>query len=176
MYMEKFGERLKDLREERDLTQAELAGILGVAPNTISRWERGITRPRYNVLLKIAEFFNVDVDYLLLGKKQEASSELSKDLEANEEKAKSNIKTIVARIIKCTVQALKFVGIAALIARAFCLAYESPDLSVAEGLTILAYIIFVVFWFVFSLILDKGLDSYYSVISTLRGAYERLFQ
>ncbi len=41
-----FSDRVKALREKRKLTQAELANQLGVVVSTVSRWERGIGRPR----------------------------------------------------------------------------------------------------------------------------------
>lgn len=60
-----FGERLKELRLEKGLTQKQLANILKVAPNTISSWEMGYTDTRCSKIKEIAIFFNVRVNYLL---------------------------------------------------------------------------------------------------------------
>lgn len=60
-----FEIRLKQLREDKDLLQKELGDILGVTSQTISGWEIGRTKPDYDMLVKIAKYFNVSVDYLL---------------------------------------------------------------------------------------------------------------
>lgn len=56
---------LKSMREERNLTQKELSKILKVSQQTIGSWETGRTEPNNATLKKIAEFFNVSVDYIL---------------------------------------------------------------------------------------------------------------
>lgn len=57
--------RIKDLREDRDLTQKELAKILDCTQQTYSRYESGqITIDIYN-LIKLANFYNTSCDYLL---------------------------------------------------------------------------------------------------------------
>ena len=58
-------ERIKLLREEDKLTQIQLAKILGVKSQTISNYEAGEREPSYEVLIKLADHFNVSTDYLL---------------------------------------------------------------------------------------------------------------
>lgn len=60
----RFGERLRLLREESDLTVEQLAEKLGTVKQTISKYENGQREPKYETLLKIAEIFNVSIDYL----------------------------------------------------------------------------------------------------------------
>lgn len=60
-----FRERLRRLRVEKDLTQAELAKVFGVAPTTIASWEQGRSRPDIEEIALIANYFDVSVDYLL---------------------------------------------------------------------------------------------------------------
>ncbi len=60
-----FGENLKLLREDKGLLQRDLAKILMVTSQTISGWEIGRTQPEYDMLIKIADYFKVSVDYLL---------------------------------------------------------------------------------------------------------------
>lgn len=57
--------RLKQLRKDAHLTQAQLAKELNVAQNTLSNWENGNRAPDADTLVRIAEYFNVSVDYLL---------------------------------------------------------------------------------------------------------------
>lgn len=56
-----FGEWLKEQREERGLTRAELARLAGVSEGAISKWESGKQEPRYRELVKIAEVFDASV-------------------------------------------------------------------------------------------------------------------
>ena len=57
--------RIRDLREDKDLTQSDLAKLLGCTQQTYSRYESGeITIDIYN-LVKLSEFYNTSCDYLL---------------------------------------------------------------------------------------------------------------
>ena len=60
-----FGSRLRLLRKEAALTQSELAKVLDVAESAVSMWELGKRRPDYEMLEAIADYFNVDMNYLL---------------------------------------------------------------------------------------------------------------
>ena len=61
-----FGAKLRALREEKKLTQTELAKELGVTLKTISNYETKNLKPRSEEMyLKIADFFDIDVNYLL---------------------------------------------------------------------------------------------------------------
>ncbi len=60
-----FPEVLKMLRTRLNLTQAELAKHLDLSPSSIAMYERGERAPSYEVLESIADFFNVNMDFLL---------------------------------------------------------------------------------------------------------------
>ena len=61
-----FGERLRELREERNVTQKTLAGVLGVSARMVSFYESGAHFPRdEGILLRLAGYFEVSTDYLL---------------------------------------------------------------------------------------------------------------
>lgn len=57
--------RLKELRKKKGISQLRLATDLNTTQNTISRYETGEREPGIEELLKIADYFNVSVDYLL---------------------------------------------------------------------------------------------------------------
>lgn len=59
------GERLSELRKDYGLTQKQLAARLFVSLQTISSYERGLTTPDDALKIRIAQFFNVSVDYLM---------------------------------------------------------------------------------------------------------------
>lgn len=60
-----FPHRIKSLRIERKMNQTELAELIGCTPNTVSRWERGITRPNGLDLYVMSDKLGVDVRWLL---------------------------------------------------------------------------------------------------------------
>ena len=57
--------RLKELRKKKGVSQLKLATDLNTTQNTISRYETGEREPGINELIKIADYFNVSVDYLI---------------------------------------------------------------------------------------------------------------
>lgn len=66
--MDGFGERLRMLRKTRDITQGQLAEYLGVVPSAIGKYERREdSYPSVEALIKISEYFDVSIDYLLKG-------------------------------------------------------------------------------------------------------------
>lgn len=60
-----FAERVKFLRDEVNISQAELASRLHISCGTVGNWETGNRVPRGELLEAVADFFNVDIDYLL---------------------------------------------------------------------------------------------------------------
>ena len=60
-----LGEKIKKYREEKKMTQVEVAEVLGVKPATISKYEAGTLEPNIESLKKLAELFGVSVDELL---------------------------------------------------------------------------------------------------------------
>lgn len=64
-----FGEKLKDLRKSRGLTQEELAEVLYVSRTAVSKWESGRGYPNIDSLKEISKYFSVTVDDLLSGEK-----------------------------------------------------------------------------------------------------------
>ena len=61
----KFSENLKALRATKNMTQADLAKILGVDQRTISAWENKICEPSFDILAKLCEIFDENFDNLL---------------------------------------------------------------------------------------------------------------
>jgi len=63
--MMKFAERLKELREEKQLSQAQLAAATGLSHTAIVYWENGRRVPNANAVVILAVYFGVTTDYLL---------------------------------------------------------------------------------------------------------------
>lgn len=60
-----FGEKLKEMRTERDLSQMELAQKTGISQSAIAKWELGKTEPTASAIVTLARFFDESADYLL---------------------------------------------------------------------------------------------------------------
>lgn len=63
--MKKFAERLKEIRLEKNVTRKYLALTLEVSERLISYWENDERECSFEMLIKIADFFDVSIDYLL---------------------------------------------------------------------------------------------------------------
>lgn len=63
--MEKFQERLRELRIEKGLKQRQLAEILQTTDDSIFSWEKGRSQPSIEFICKICAYFEVTADYLL---------------------------------------------------------------------------------------------------------------
>lgn len=80
MNQEKIGNFLRTLRKEKNMTQEELAHLINVTNRSVSRWETGSSLPDLDVLIELADFYQVDIRELLDGeRKQENKQEINKD-------------------------------------------------------------------------------------------------
>ncbi len=57
--------RIRDLREDKDLTQTQIAKVLGMSQTGYSKYETGENDLPSSILIKLADFYNVSVDYIL---------------------------------------------------------------------------------------------------------------
>ena len=77
--METIGKRISMLRKEKELKQDELAEILGVSPQAVSKWENDVTCPDISLLPKIADTFGVSIDALFREESKPAVTLLPKE-------------------------------------------------------------------------------------------------
>ena len=75
-----FGKRLKELRQLKCLTQAELAGLLGISSSSVGMYEQGRREPDIALINKICEVFSVTSDYLLGMTSKQSSVEIGQIL------------------------------------------------------------------------------------------------
>lgn len=69
--MKNFGERIRELRKERGITNYEMATKLGISRNTLTNWERGIKEPHaIEILEEMAEILKVPLKSILSGEKE----------------------------------------------------------------------------------------------------------
>ena len=85
--MSGFGERLRKLRRAADVTQGQLADFIGVVTSAVGKYEaKPNAYPSVESLIKIAQFFNVSTDYLLLGVEPNSSAANSDTMINKEQK------------------------------------------------------------------------------------------
>jgi len=103
-----LAKKIVQLRKERNLTQKELASIVGVHFSHMSRYERGISLPSIDVVKKFVQMFHVSADYLLFDESQAtvraqvADQELLQQFERiarMSEREKAAVKTILEAVI-----------------------------------------------------------------------------
>lgn len=60
-----YFQRLRDLREDKDMTQKQISAVLGIQQTVYSRYERGFQTIPVEHLLKLADFYDTSTDYIL---------------------------------------------------------------------------------------------------------------
>lgn len=86
-----IGKIIKQLRKDKNITQADLAKAVGVTTSSIGMYETEVRNPSYEVIVKLANYFDVTTDYLLNNSKKE-------DLMNNSNKQSKKIDTIAAHL------------------------------------------------------------------------------
>ena len=76
MNQKKTGEFLKSLREGKGLTQEQLAEHFYVSTRTVSRWETGSNMPTVDMLIDLADFYNVDIQEIIDGERKSENMEI----------------------------------------------------------------------------------------------------
>lgn len=79
-----FAKKLKLLRTDKHITQAQLAERLWITKSMVSAYETSMRMPSYDVLVKIAKYFNVTTDYLLGLEKKQTTNTLTITQEQHE--------------------------------------------------------------------------------------------
>ena len=70
MNQQKIGSFLKELRKEKNITQEKFAEIMGVSNRSVSRWETGSNLPDLDILIQIADFYEVELREILDGERK----------------------------------------------------------------------------------------------------------
>lgn len=86
-----FGEKIKELRIEKGLTQKETAKALAITVPTLSHWECNYQEPSFKDLINLCRFFKVSSDYLL-GLEDESGSKMNINNSFNNFNNNGNIK------------------------------------------------------------------------------------
>jgi transcriptional regulator with XRE-family HTH domain len=101
MNQQKTGEFLKHLRKEKGLTQEQLAEQFYVSSRTVSRWETGSNMPDLDMLIELADYYNVDIREIIDGerKSEEMNSETKDTLKKVAEYAAEEQRKLKNRMV-----------------------------------------------------------------------------
>ena len=94
MNQERMGLLIKKMRKEKNMTQLQLASMIPISREAVSKWERGKTLPDYDVIIKLSEIFNIAIDELLSGELK------------NNNDSKINLKTFQNKIKKKIIKSI----------------------------------------------------------------------
>lgn len=78
MDQQKIGMFLKELRKEKMITQEQFSQIIGVSGRTVSRWETGSNMPDLDILIQIADYYDVEIREIFNGEKR--SDKMNKEM------------------------------------------------------------------------------------------------
>ena len=100
-----FGEKLFELRKEKNLSQEEVADKLNVTRQTVSKWETNQSTPDFDKIVPICELFGIGTEELLTGKKTETNSTQEQNQTVEEEKipTKEEVRRKSAEVVSTSV-------------------------------------------------------------------------
>ena len=124
--MSDIGKNIKKLRTQKDITQEQLAERLHVTRQAVSNWENGKTQPDVETLSMLAECFEISVEELIYGKKEEPAKEK---------------KVVIEKTIKKGLDSEAVVGIALAVVL-FYTKWQSIGWAIVHGFMSWGYVIY----------------------------------
>ena len=103
-----FAEKLAKLRKAQNYTQEQLADLLGVSRQSVSKWESGLAYPETEKLIRIGDMFDCSIDYLLKDSIEDASSE-AKEVKASKKNRKAIAAATAVSVLVVALLAVAFI-------------------------------------------------------------------
>ena len=105
MNQQKMGEFLKHLRKDKGLTQEQLAEHFYVSSRTVSRWETGSNMPDVEMLIELADFYDVDLREIIDGERK--SENMDNEMKDTLKKvAEYSNKLLIKKIVKGAIEGI----------------------------------------------------------------------
>ncbi|MCF0110017.1 MAG: helix-turn-helix transcriptional regulator [Erysipelotrichaceae bacterium] len=127
MDQKKIGGFLKELRNEKGITQEQLAEELGVSNRTVSRWETGFNMPDISVLIEIADYFDVSIPEIINGERKSEMNEEVKEMA-------TSIATYAEEERNVLLKRLRYISLAGLIGLFIWVYMPVTDVPILEAL------------------------------------------
>ena len=125
MDQKKTGYFLKQLRNEKKLTQEQLAEKFQITSRTVSRWETGSNMPDISMLLELADFYEVDIREIIDGERK--SEQMNEELKETVIKVTDYTETNNARLLK----RVRIIGITGVITILIAMVMDAGGLAVS---------------------------------------------
>lgn len=106
-----IAERLQELRKQSGYSQEQVAEMLGLSRQAISKWESGQGKPEIDNIVKLTEIYNVSADYILLGTEKVSVTVSEKKEVSHEYKKAIGIIAIIAATAIVTVLFITALGL-----------------------------------------------------------------
>ena len=97
--LSKFGQRVREIRQKRHYTIQEFAEYLQYFPNHISKIESARTKPSFELIVKIAEVLDVDIQKLIQFQEQKSNAEIKEKLNNIMDKSNSKDLNLIYKIV-----------------------------------------------------------------------------
>ena len=110
-----IAERLQDLRKKAGYSQEQVAEMLGISRQAVSKWESGQGKPDIENIVKLTEVYSVSADYILLGTEKEVTVSVEKKRELSHEYKKAI--AIIAIIAATAIVTVLFIAALGLVAK-----------------------------------------------------------
>jgi transcriptional regulator with XRE-family HTH domain len=104
------GSRIKNLRKNKNLSQTELAKLMGLTSSAMSAIEIGKNNPTAEILIKLSDFFNVSTDYILKGIETERTISESEQEILEVLRADKTMRNAIMEVAKVKKKAISYLG------------------------------------------------------------------
>lgn len=143
MNQEKMGLFIAKLRKEKNMSQYDLAEVIPISRDAVSKWERGKRCPEPDCLIKLSEIFNVSINELLFGEKatdnnNDIVNEVSIKLYEERNKKQKALKSLVGVILLLIFSFLIYYFINTYNSlKVYHIYYESEDIKIPDGVLVM---------------------------------------
>lgn len=103
-----MAERLQELRRKANYSQEQIADMLGISRQAISKWESGQGKPEIDNIIKLTDIYDVSSDYILLGK--EDKKEIAEPVETENSKTKKTAHSIILILAAAAIITVLFIA------------------------------------------------------------------
>ncbi|MBO0470138.1 helix-turn-helix domain-containing protein [Enterococcus sp. DIV0242_7C1] len=93
-----IGKKIRELRQAKKMTQKDLAKILNVTPQAVSKWERGESNPDIQILIHLSQFFHVSVDEIIGNKNKHFLDSIFSKMKGSKQMGKTVQKTSESKL------------------------------------------------------------------------------
>lgn len=103
-----MAERLQELRKKANYSQEQIADMLGISRQAVSKWESGQGKPEIDNIIKLTDIYDVSSDYILLGKEDKKA--IAQPAETENSKSKKTADSIILILAAAAIITVLFIA------------------------------------------------------------------